>query len=71
MAKSLAALRKRFDQGLRDTWNEWDGHDFSGSPFKDIDESHPFWGNAGINYDIGYLTGISAATGWSLTRPKS
>ena len=70
MARNQAELRKHFNQQLRDIWNEWDGHDFPGSPFRDVNESHPFWNNAGFNYDVGYLTGISAATGWSVARPK-
>lgn len=71
MAKSLAALRKSFDQQLRDIWNEWDAEGFSGSPFKNVNESHSWWDNAGINYDLGLVTGISMVTGWSLARPKS
>lgn len=64
-------VKKEFRQGLRDIWKEWDEDGFAGSPFNDIHEGHPWWAAPGISYQIGFITGISAATGWSLDRPKS
>lgn len=71
MAQEQEGLRKEFDNQLFEVWREWLEQNLPGSPFKDLDENNPFWDNAGFNYDVGYLTGVGAAMGWSLDRPKS
>lgn len=66
----LVRLREYFDDKLKDIWEEWNEGEFKGSPFEDLVEDHPLWEHAGFQYDLGYLRGISAATGWDLRDPK-
>lgn len=70
MAKNHDGLREHFDQQLIEIWEEWLEMDFSGSPFKDLDENNRFWNNAAFSHSVGFMEGVSAAMGWSLSRPK-
>ena len=68
-------LRREFDMILRNVWNTWKEHLGSDagqegiSPFSNMDLAPDLEENAGFNYSVGWLLGVSDAKGWSLDQP--
>lgn len=68
-------LKRTFHSTLEGVWETWDNYVGRGTPFRNLGdlsesdiESQALFD---ITYDVGWLRGVSEATGWSLERgPK-
>lgn len=69
-------LKRNFQSTLENVWELWDNHMDHGTPFGnlgDLTESDMETETLfDFTYDVGWLRGVSEATGWSLERgPKA
>ena len=70
--QDMKQLRKQYDECLADAWRHWRDAmgNGTGTPFTDLTMCPDLENDAGYNHTLGWVTGVSDATGWSTQEPR-